>query len=146
MHIFTHRRNFHNGLRCGLHFIIKVTAKVWTLWGQNCCNDMDLNVDVDLPKNMCVCSKYIVHQLFPETSFQSDSSFFCLFIFSRQQLAVSRPKYKQSTATARPRTDVHGFLKPTGFFTPPAAKQISRKTARDSLGTHLLARFVHFHF
>ena len=26
--VFTHRRNFHNGLRCGLHFIIKVTAKV----------------------------------------------------------------------------------------------------------------------
>ena len=94
MHIFTHRRNFYNGLRCGLHFIIKVTAKVWTLWGQNCCNDMDLNVDylnvdVDLPKNMCVCSKYIVHQIFPETSFQSDSCFFLSlsFLDSSQQWA-----------------------------------------------------------
>ena len=82
----------------GLHFIIKVTARVWTLWGRNCRSDVDLNVDVDLPQKYMWFTKFS----------QGLVSEFFFFVFCRPA----------RLSTARSTTDVHVFLKPTGFFHP----------------------------
>ena len=55
---------------------VKVTAKAWTLWGWNYRSDVDLNIDVDLPKSM-----FGPFAKFSLRLFSNQSLLFLIFVF-----------------------------------------------------------------